>query len=189
MASSRNIGMLAMLALTLAAAWYVTSLEQPEDPVAEPTERSQRRPVLPQSAAPESSVGTTAQSAASSATPMPAATLSALASTTGPAQTQQRMAPRGKELFPVRSWQPPPPPPPPVAVVVPRAPPLPFRYLGRIEEDGQVVVFVGEGTTTRVLRKGQTLANYRVEEVTAQSMRLVYLPLNETQRLLFESKN
>jgi hypothetical protein len=76
-----------------------------------------------------------------------------------------------------------------VAVVVPRAPPLPFRYLGRIEEDGQVVVFVGEGTTTRVLRKGQTLANYRVEEVTAQSMRLVYLPLNETQRLLFESKN
>jgi hypothetical protein len=174
MASPRNIGMLVMLALTLAAAWYVTGLDQPEDQVAEPAERSQRRPVLPQ------------PDVAEPGTHVPETSLAPSLAASSP---QQRMAVRGKELFPVRSWQPPPPPPPPVAVAVPRAPPLPFRYLGRIEEDGQVAVFVGEGTATRVLRKGQTLANYRVEEVTSQGMRLVYLPLNETQRLLFESKN
>ena len=71
----------------------------------------------------------------------------------------------------------------------PVAPPLPFRYLGRLEEDGQVAVFVSDGTATRVLRQGETVSNYRVEEINAQGMRLVYLPLNETQRLLFESKN
>ena len=58
-----------------------------------------------------------------------------------------------------------------------------------MEEDGRVVAFLAEGTqpVPRVVRQGDMLPNHRVDEITPQGMRLTYLPLNETQRLLFGS--
>jgi len=173
MAISRNTSLFGMLAITLAATWYAAGLEDPDDLLAA-SEEPATTALEPGTAVLRGTVN------ADTATP----TASAMVAT-----QQQRMSPRGKDLFAVRSWQPPPEVPPPLPVVAPRAPPLPFRYAGRLEEDGQVVVFVSEGTSTKLLRQGDTYSNYRVEEITAQGMRLVYLPLNETQRLLFESKN
>lgn len=91
------------------------------------------------------------------------------------------------DLFPARSWVP--PPPLAQAAPVPKAPPLPFKYLGKVLEEGAVVAFVSEGTRTHLLRKGDTLPPYRVDNVTPQEVTLIYLPLNETQRLNFGSAN
>jgi len=175
MALSRNTRLMGMLALTLAATWYAAGIDQPEDLLAEPGDRTAvadtRGPTAP---ARRVAPVTAAEPAAPAAPPAPSAL---------------RLSPRGQDLFAVRSWQPTPPVAAPAPVMKPVAPPLPFRYLGRLEEDGQVAVFVSDGTATRVLRQGETVSNYRVEEINAQGMRLIYLPLNETQRLLFESKN
>lgn len=91
------------------------------------------------------------------------------------------------DLFSSRSWQPPPPapskPPPP------KAPPLPFRYLGKVLDEGAVMAFVGQDVRTHLLRAGDLLADYKVEEITPAGMTFVYLPLNEKQRLTFGSAN
>lgn len=106
-----------------------------------------------------------------------------------PLRTERFAIPAGSQgnLFPVRGWLP--PPPVAQAVAAPKAPPLPFKYLGKVLEDGGVVAFVSEGTRTHLLRKGDALPPYRVENVTPQEATLVYLPLNETQRLNFGSAN
>lgn len=99
-----------------------------------------------------------------------------------------RMRPVGPNLFAVRELQLRPvarkePPPPPLA------PPLPFRYQGKVIEDGRVIAFLAEGTRTHVVRAGDRLTSYQVEDITAAGMTLVYLPLNEKQQLMFGSPN
>ena len=51
------------------------------------------------------------------------------------------------------------------------------------------MVFVDQGARTHLLRKGDVLADYKVEQITPAEMTLVYLPLNEKQRLTFGSAN
>jgi hypothetical protein len=76
------------------------------------------------------------------------------------------------------------PAPPP-----PSAPPLPFTYLGKMQDGATVTVFVSQGGRNHVLHNGDTLAGYRVESITAADMTFVYLSLNEKQRLTFGSEN
>ena len=90
-------------------------------------------------------------------------------------------------LFAVRSWLP--PAPPPAKPPAPQAPALPFKYLGKMIEGNEVVAFVGQGALTHLMRKGSVVRDYKVEEVTDTEMLLVYLPLNEKQRLTFGSSN
>lgn len=108
--------------------------------------------------------------------------------------TSARAAPRGGfalaagNLFAAHSWQPPAPKvaaaaPPPAA----RAPPLPFKYLGKLMEGGVVVAFLSQGNFTHLLRKGDVLGDYRVEDITPAGMTFTYLRLNEQQRLTFGS--
>lgn len=92
------------------------------------------------------------------------------------------------DLFAARSWQPPPPPAPPASrAEAPKAPPLPFIYLGKVLEDGAVMAFVGQGARTHLLRRGDVVADYKVEQITPADITFVYLPLNEKQRLTFGS--
>ena len=180
MASTRNLGLMGLLTLTLAATWYAAGLDAPEDDLlATPAD-----PGAAEASRPAASVATDARGAGmAQASPTDALT---------PAQAPAgvRMSAGTRDLFGVRSWQPPPPPAAaPVAAPAPRAPVLPFRYIGRMEEEGRVAVFVSDGALTKVLRQGDTWTNYRVDEITAQGMRLTYTPLNETQRMLFESPN
>jgi hypothetical protein len=98
-----------------------------------------------------------------------------------------RFVAKPANLFAARSWQPPPPPAP--KAEAPKAPALPFHFLGKLLQDGDVTAFVSQGTVTHLLRKGDVLANYRVDEITPSEMTFVYLPLNEKQRLSFGSAN
>jgi hypothetical protein len=90
------------------------------------------------------------------------------------------------DLFPPRGWQAPAPPP---VAAVPKAPPLPFRYLGRLDEGGRRVVFLGQGPRTHLVSEGQVVAEYRAEHIGRDGMTLMYLPLNEKQHLSFGSVN
>jgi hypothetical protein len=177
--SRRAIAWTAALAATLVATWYAAGLDTPaeDDPAADlvadvVVERQRPSPSPAPAAQPASAEAPEPNEPAES-------TVVAL-----------RMEPPLADLMPAHSWQ---PPPPPVAAAPPApppsAPPLPFRYLGRLEEGAQVAVFLAEGTQTRVVRQGDRLGQYRIDDITPQGMRLTYLPLNETQRLLFGSAN
>jgi hypothetical protein len=76
--------------------------------------------------------------------------------------------------------QPPPQPPPP------QAPPLPFTYMGKLIDDGRIVVFLTQGEDNYVVRPGDTIdRTYRVDAVTEESLSLTYLPLGQKQQLVF----
>ena len=91
--------------------------------------------------------------------------------------------------FAPRSWAPPPPPVQVVRPVVPKAPPLPFVYLGKMLDGKAVTAFVSMGGQTHLLHGGDTVRDYRVEAISAKEITFVYLPLNEKQRLSFGSEN
>jgi hypothetical protein len=87
------------------------------------------------------------------------------------------------DLFASRSWQPPPPPPPPPGM--PKAPPLPFKYAGKLIEDKAVRVFLTQGDTTTLVAQGDKLGHYDIERVTTASVVLLFRPLQERQTLNF----
>ena len=90
-------------------------------------------------------------------------------------------------LFSAHSWQPPPPPPAEVAEGSPSAPPLPFQYAGKLTEGETTIIFLSDGTQTYLVRRGDTLQQYRVSEITAMDITFIYLPLKEKQTLTFGS--
>lgn len=102
---------------------------------------------------------------------------------------QARFQTQDADVFAPRNWQPPPPRPVPQTVAEPKAPPLPFRFLGKVMEEGAVVAFIAQDARTYLAHKGDVLLDYRVEEVTPAQMIFVYLPLNEKQTLTFGSAN
>lgn len=86
------------------------------------------------------------------------------------------------------------PPPPPLPIVMspqvelappqPVAPPLPFRFLGRLIDHDRTVVFVAHDSLNFSLHLGDTVENlYRVEAMDENQMTFVYLPLDERQTL------
>ena len=178
MANRRSLGLGLGLMLTLVATWYAAGVDgsgvdgAADDLLAAP--------------------GRTAPAARTGLADTPAVSEPVPRTSAASEPGAPRMAREGGDLFATLSWTPPPAPPPPVAAAPappPRAPALPYRYLGRMEEDGRVVAFLAEGNqpVPRVVRQGDLLTNHRVDEITPQGMRLTYLPLNETQRLLFGS--
>lgn len=98
-------------------------------------------------------------------------------------------SPRSPDLFQTRSWTPPPPPPPPrPAPAAPTAPPLPFTFLGKKQQDGQWEIFLGSGDITYLVREGQTFAStYQVQSIRPPNMTLVYVPLKQVQTLAIGS--
>ena len=66
----------------------------------------------------------------------------------------------------------------------PLAPPLPFRYMGRLIENGKTEVFVLRGDDIISIAPGQKIdADYRVDAVTETAIRMTYLPLKTRQSL------
>lgn len=97
---------------------------------------------------------------------------------------EKRFAASGPDLFPVQSFRPPPPPPRPLPPPPPpQAPQLPYKYLGRWEEDGLETIFLAEGNRTRAVHQGDRLGQWRVEAIRGDVMTLVYLPLDQTRTL------
>lgn len=61
---------------------------------------------------------------------------------------------------------------------------MPFRFMGRWVEPDGLVVFLTQGETVLLARKGDTLAgSWRVDEITQGQMNMTYLPLNMQQTL------
>jgi hypothetical protein len=76
---------------------------------------------------------------------------------------------------------PPPPPPPPA----PKAPPLPFAFVGLLEQGaGKPAAFLARGDALLVVSVGDIIeSDYRVESLSPTDVVLIYLPLDERQRL------
>ena len=65
----------------------------------------------------------------------------------------------------------------------PVAPPLPFRYLGKMIEDGKLNVFLARGDESLSVHAGQKLGEYRIDKVTDSEIVFTYLPLKTKQSL------
>ena len=64
----------------------------------------------------------------------------------------------------------------------PSAPPLPFKYFGKLTENGKTEVYVMRGDDLTVAA-GQNIGEYRVDQVTEASIAFTYLPLKTKQTM------
>jgi hypothetical protein len=65
----------------------------------------------------------------------------------------------------------------------PTAPALPFRYFGRLTENGKTDVFVMRGDELLTISAGQKIGDYRVEQIADAAISFTYLPLKMKQTL------
>ncbi len=95
--------------------------------------------------------------------------------------------PPRRDLFVSRSWSPPLPPtrvPPPAVAVTPRAPALPFVFIGKTFDGSTWEVYVAQGEKSHVLREGGLIDNtYRVDKIAPPLLSVTYLPLGQAQTL------
>lgn len=69
-------------------------------------------------------------------------------------------------------------------------PPLPYVYLGRMEDDGKIIIFLGKGSDSLSVHIGETVDGaYLVQEMNEKSITLVYLPLDVKQMLMIGDSN
>jgi hypothetical protein len=69
----------------------------------------------------------------------------------------------------------------------PQAPPLPFRYAGKLTQGGKTEVFVVRGEEIISVAAGQNIdAEYRVDELGPERIAFTYLPLKTRQSLELE---
>lgn len=107
------------------------------------------------------------------------------------AQAQAVCAAAIANPFPVQSWQPPPLPPSPLPrkPEPPKAPPLPFKYLGQLQDGGEIVLFLEHGKLTLVARTGETVGgSWRIEKITPTQAVFNYQPLDQAQTLTLRTR-
>jgi hypothetical protein len=81
-------------------------------------------------------------------------------------------------LFGAQSWQPP-ARKVTAARVAPSAPPLPYRFVGRLVHDGKLQFFLSRDEGVIPITEGDMLdGTYRIESISGDRITLVYLPLN-----------
>ena len=89
-------------------------------------------------------------------------------------------------LFAATDWTPPlpPPPAPPKAAPAPppQAPPMPYRFVGMLEDRTKPAAFLAKGEALLIVSAGDTIdGNYHVDTVSSKEIALTYLPLNQKQ--------
>lgn len=161
----RSILLTLVLAATLAASWWAINVDQDEPATVLPVERR--------------------HAAARTATRQPG---TEAARNTGD-RLERLSAPRAAwpelsaGLAQIVRFTPP-PPPAPVVRVEPQAPPLPFRYVGAIDDAQGKAVFLLEGAQVRMARAGDVIGGqYRLVRIAPGALEFTYLPLNKTQLL------
>lgn len=89
------------------------------------------------------------------------------------------------DIFAAHTWEPPPPPLAAFAAPPPQAPPLPFRFMGRIVEPGQAPVFLlMQGDRVLPVKLGQRIGPaYRLEKLESGQLYFRYQPMNLVQTL------
>lgn len=88
----------------------------------------------------------------------------------------------GADPFAPKSFAPP-PAQQAAAPAKPEAPALPFRYLGKLIEDGKLSVFLANGEESLTVTAGAKIGDYRVDKVTESEIQFTYLPLKTRQSL------
>lgn len=84
---------------------------------------------------------------------------------------------RPLDAAPLAAVQSPPPSPP-------AAPPLPFEFIGRLDDSIRLRIFLLHGDRVHTVEVGDVIdGTYRIEKIAAGELTLVYLPLNQTQLL------
>ena len=102
--------------------------------------------------------------------------------------TRDAPAADGIDLFASKSWY---MPPAPIAVAPakPTAPPLPFAYLGQMEDKQGRKVFLVRDDQLIIAKPGEQLdKKYQLETVSAERLTFMYLPLGERQTLAIGEK-
>ena len=93
--------------------------------------------------------------------------------------------------FAPRSWTPPAAPAPQPAPQIqapaePAAPPNPYRFAGTVRYDGILRVALAAGERIHLVKGGEIIDElYRVEAVSRDLVRLVYLPLGVEQQIAY----
>ena len=97
--------------------------------------------------------------------------------------------------FAPRGWQAPPPPAPTVTNTVaasapmgppapPAAPPLPYKFMGRLDDDGVEVVYLSKGDQSFIARNGETLdGTYKIVAMDSQHIEFEHVPTGDRQTL------
>jgi hypothetical protein len=113
------------------------------------------------------------------------------AAATGKSAVINDLSPAG-DLFSARSWK-----AAPVlasvneqavnltpVVQVPTAPPMPFQFIGKIDDRRDLQVFLQNGEKIYVVRKGDVIdETWRIEGISDVELSFVYLPLHLAQTL------
>lgn len=68
----------------------------------------------------------------------------------------------------------------------PTAPPLPFKYFGKLTEGGKTETYVMQGDELISIAPGQKIGEYRVDKISEASIAFTYLPLKTKQSLELE---
>ena len=89
----------------------------------------------------------------------------------------------GADPFAPKSFAPPRAAQQAAAPAKPEAPALPFRYLGKLIEDGKLSVFLASGGESLTVTAGSKIGDYRVDKVTESEVQFTYLPLKTKQSL------
>lgn len=90
-----------------------------------------------------------------------------------------------QNLFVGKSWYVPPPPKKVVEPATPTAPPIPFTYMGKFqEESGRLIIYLAKGDQTYAVSPGDVIENtYRIDAMEARQIVITYLPMAVKQTL------
>ena len=172
----RSVVLYGALGLTLGATAWVASREgEPED-LAGPPRAAAASPAA--DASPDTAPAQAVEQPAAEAADLDLARLRRAGKSSGESSV---------DAFARHSWYVPPPPPRPGPPRKPTAPPLPFKYMGRLVEPGREIVFLtGSQDRNYAVSAGDTITGtYRVESISEKQMTLTYLPLDQQQTLQF----
>lgn len=101
--------------------------------------------------------------------------------------TRDAWAESDADPFRAKSWYVAPPAPPPPPPPKPTAPPMPFKYMGALEDTGQggkTMVYLAKGNDSFQVAVGDKFAdNYQLEKIERGQLVIRYLPLSILQTL------
>jgi len=57
------------------------------------------------------------------------------------------------------------------------APAMPFRYIGKMIDNGKLAVFLQKGNDSYTAMEGERVGDYRIDKITESEIRFTYLPM------------
>src|SRR5438105_7680898 len=63
------------------------------------------------------------------------------------------------------------------------APALPFRYVGKMLDNGKLAVFLQNGADSFTVTEGERVGDYLIDKITEAEIRFTYLPMKAKQTL------